>query len=67
MIDSAVIDLPQPDSPSSAKVSPRSIVSDNAVDRAHDPLAAVDPGAKVLDLQQRRAHEAAPFGRRAVP
>jgi hypothetical protein len=39
MIDSAVIDLPQPDSPSSAKVSPRDREATGRPPRARPPLA----------------------------
>ena len=38
-IDSAVIDLPQPDSPTSAKVSPRVSVSDSASTACTSPLS----------------------------
>ena len=38
-IDSAVIDLPHPDSPTSANVSPRSIVSDSASTARTRPLS----------------------------
>ena len=38
-IDSAVIDLPHPDSPTSAKVSPRSMVSESASTARTRPLS----------------------------
>ena len=66
-----VVDLPQPDSPTSPSVSPGCDVERNAVDRVHAPdLARQKPAVnrKLLletsDAQQRLAHDAAP---RAAP
>ena len=59
MIESAVIDLPQPDSPTSAKVSPLGARVDHAVDRAHRRLAARSTGRGPRGSRQ----VAAPFDR----
>ena len=53
MIELAVTDLPQPDSPTIPSVCPRSSVERDAVDRMHLALAGPENGAKVVDLEQR--------------
>ena len=55
MIESAVTDFPQPDSPTIPSVSPFSIEKLTAVDRADDALAGEEVGAQVVDLEQRHA------------
>ena len=56
MIDSAVTLLPQPDSPTRPRVSPRPTVKLDAVDRPEQPALGAEVGTQVADLQQRAAH-----------
>ena len=56
MMASAVIDLPQPDSPTSASVSPAAIERLDPVDHAHAAALAGKRDAQALDRQQGRAH-----------
>ena len=53
MIESAVTDLPQPDSPTMPSVAPRLDREADAVDRAHDAFAGEEVRLKVVDLEQR--------------
>ena len=53
MIESAVTDLPQPDSPTIPSVLPRSTANDDAVDRPHDALAREEVRPEIVDLEQR--------------
>ena len=50
---SAVTDLPQPDSPTIASVSPSLDLEGDAVDRAVDAVRRAEMGLQVLDLEQR--------------
>ena len=50
--DSAVMLLPQPDSPTIASVSPEATLEVDAVHRLDDALPRIEPGAQVLDLEQ---------------
>ena len=43
--------LPQPDSPTSAKVSPRSMVERQPVDRAHEAGVGIELGLEALDRE----------------
>ncbi len=52
-IDSAVTLLPQPDSPTTASVSPGMHVERHAVDRAHDAVARVEMRLQVVDASKR--------------
>ena len=52
-IESEVTLLPQPDSPTTASVSPGAHRERHAVDRAHDAVAREEMGLEVLDLEQR--------------
>ena len=57
MMASAVIDLPQPDSPTSASVSPAAMEKLDPIDHAHARRALAGKGdAQALDRQQGRAH-----------
>ena len=53
MMDSAVIDLPQPDSPTSASVSPRRSESEIAVHRRAPGAADAELGAQALEVQNQ--------------
>ena len=61
-IDSAVTDLPQPDSPTMPSVSPRAEVERHAVDRAHHAVAREELRLQVADREDgvhaRLAHSA---------
>ncbi len=48
----AVMDLPQPDSPSNAKVSPFMMCSVKPIDRPCRRCASMDNGCEIVDLQQ---------------
>ena len=52
MIDSAVTDLPQPDSPTMPSVLPASSEKRDAVDRAHDAVAREEVRLQLVDLEQ---------------
>ena len=54
MMLSAETDLPQPDSPTSATVSPSADVPRHAVDRAHHAAARLKVSLKIANLQQGR-------------
>ena len=56
MIESAVTDLPQPDSPTMPSVLPALDREADAVDRVHHALAGEEVGAQVAHLEQRLAH-----------
>ena len=55
MIDSAETDLPDPDSPTMATISPRIDVKAQALDRAHDAARGRKLDVQVLDLEQSRS------------
>ena len=64
MIESAVTDLPQPDSPTIPSVLPFSTAKLIAVDRADHALAGEEVRAEIVDLEQRhRARSPASSGR----
>ncbi len=48
-----VTDLPEPDSPTTAKVSPRPIVEAYAIDGSDLGVLAVEMGPEIIDLEQR--------------
>ena len=52
MIESAVTDLPQPDSPTIPSVLPFSTAKLIAVDGAHDAIAGEEVGAEIVDFEQ---------------
>ena len=61
MIESAVIDFPQPDSPSSAKVSPWVIANvTSSTAAARRPARPREHGAQAVHLEQGCAHVPAP-------
>ena len=51
-IDSAVTDLPQPDSPTMPSVSPGREIERDAVDGAHDAVGGEEMGLEIAHLQQ---------------
>ena len=52
--DIAVTVLPQPDSPTTPSVSPRSMREVDAVDRLHHAVVGGEVGLQAPDLEQRR-------------
>ena len=53
-MESEVTDLPLPDSPTIASVSPAADREADAIDRARDRALGVEEGLQVLDFEQRR-------------
>ena len=64
-IESAVTDLPQPDSPTMPSVSPRAEVERHAVDRAHHAVERVELRVEVADLRGCAVTAASPGAGRA--
>ena len=54
-IESAVTDLPLPDSPTRPSVSPRATSKLTSIDGRHERPADVEAGRQVLDRQERVA------------
>ena len=52
----AVTVLPQPDSPTTASVSPRLTDEVDAIDRAHHAVVGLEPGLQIADVQQDFRH-----------
>ena len=63
MIESAVTDLPQPDSPTMPSVLPFSTAKLIAVDGAHHALAGEEVRPQIVDLEQRQARSPSSGGR----
>ena len=55
MIDSEVTLLPQPDSPTRPRISPRSTWKSTPVDRPDDAVAGVERGLQVPDVEEQVA------------
>ena len=59
MIDRPVVDLPQPDSPTSPTHSPSATLNETPVDRLHVRGTEMELGLEVLDLEDDVAVRAA--------